>query len=95
MTQTTKVNVDLILDGTIKALEGYHRKDGFHYKLQLESTSNITERTILSDLQKLFDPLGWIAPVIVTAKILVQRLWLGVGWDQDISEKTETRMEFH
>ncbi|XP_023290724.1 uncharacterized protein LOC105702968, partial [Orussus abietinus] len=35
-----------------------------------------TKRTILSAIARLFDPLGWLAPVIIKAKILLQRLWL-------------------
>ncbi|KAL7307803.1 hypothetical protein TKK_0000125 [Trichogramma kaykai] len=38
--------------------------------------SIVTKRGILSDVAKLFDPLGWLAPVIVTAKILLQDLWI-------------------
>ena len=35
----------------------------------------ITKRTILSTLASIFDPIGWLAPVIITAKILLQSLW--------------------
>ncbi|XP_076549176.1 uncharacterized protein LOC143306595 [Osmia lignaria lignaria] len=31
-----------------------------------------TKRSILSEVASLFDPLGWVAPVLVTAKILMQ-----------------------
>lgn len=91
---TTKANFDIMLDGTIKALGlSWHLgEDECRYQLQLEpATQTITKRTILSDLQRLFDPLGWIAPAIVTAKILVQKLWLeGVGWDESIREELKT-----
>ncbi|XP_076659884.1 uncharacterized protein LOC143363167 [Halictus rubicundus] len=41
-----------------------------------------TKRMVLSDAAKLFDPVGWLAPVLVSAKILMQNLWLrGIGWD--------------
>lgn len=90
---TTKVNIDLKLDGTIKTLglSWSLEKDEFHYQLHLEPVpTSITKRNILSDLHKLYDPLGWIAPVIVKAKILVQKLWLeGVGWDEEISKELE------
>ncbi|KAA5648841.1 hypothetical protein F3G64_36960, partial [Pseudomonas aeruginosa] len=44
---------------------------------------------ILSDIQRLFDPLGWIAPsfLAILAKILIQRLWLEpIGWDDEINQ---------
>ncbi|XP_062704206.1 uncharacterized protein LOC134286588 [Aedes albopictus] len=35
----------------------------------------VTERIIYSKVARLFDPLGLVSPVIVVAKLLVQRLW--------------------
>ena len=36
-------------------------------------------------MASLFDPLGWIAPVIVVGKLLIQQLWLtGKGWDEPL-----------
>lgn len=44
-----------------------------------------TKRSILSDIARIFDPLGYISPIIVFAKCLMQRLWqLKVGWDETI-----------
>ena len=44
-----------------------------------------TKRKVLSELARLFDPMGWHAPVLVRGKILMQDLWLcGVGWDDPI-----------
>lgn len=35
---------------------------------------SLSKRSLLSEVAKLFDPLGWIAPTIVSMKILLQRL---------------------
>ncbi|XP_055600721.1 uncharacterized protein LOC129749698 [Uranotaenia lowii] len=44
-----------------------------------------TRRQILSAIAKLFDPLGLIAPVIVSAKIIMQELaLLQTGWDEPV-----------
>ncbi|XP_058789685.1 uncharacterized protein LOC131663342 [Phymastichus coffea] len=37
---------------------------------------NLTKRTISSDIARLFDPLGWLAPITMTAKTILQDLWL-------------------
>ena len=45
----------------------------------------ITKRTILSMLAKLFDPLGLVSPIIVSAKVLFQELCTRkLGWDEEI-----------
>nr|XP_034195185.1 uncharacterized protein LOC117611359 [Osmia lignaria] len=50
-----------------------------------------TKRSILSEIAGLFDPLGWAAPVLVVAKILMQDLWiLGADWDQQLPENVCT-----
>ncbi|CAG7731526.1 unnamed protein product [Allacma fusca] len=47
-----------------------------------------TKRFILSETSKIFDPLGWLAPVIIKSKILIQCLWSErLEWDKRIPEK--------
>ena len=55
--------------------------DTFSYTfVSIAQTSKITKRQILSSIAKLFDPAGWLAPLIIKAKILMQQLWLE-GWN--------------
>lgn len=47
--------------------------------------TTISKRTILSDIAKLYDPLGLLGPVILLAKSIMQDLWkANLTWDQDI-----------
>lgn len=57
--------------------------DTFAYNLEVsESKQPITKRQILSEIAKLYDPLGWIAPVVIIAKVIMQKLWKsGLEWD--------------
>ena len=58
-------------------------------KLHLSEKSSILahghltmKREVLQDLSKIFDPLGFVAPVMIRAKILMQKLWqLKITWD--------------
>lgn len=56
--------------------------DVFLYRISITERSLNSKRTILSDISKIFDPLGWISPLIIKAKILIQNLWsLKIDWD--------------
>ncbi|XP_061716635.1 uncharacterized protein LOC133524567 [Cydia pomonella] len=61
-------------------------RDEFAYTVQLPPpTAPVTKRKVTSDIAKLYDPLGWIAPSIVKAKMFIQKLWLaGIDWDQEL-----------
>lgn len=47
-----------------------------------------TKRQVLSIIARVFDPLGLISPVIVLAKILMQRLWKSkLKWDDKLNNE--------
>lgn len=51
----------------------------------MNADANITKRKLLSEICKLFDPLGWIGPAIVKAKFLNQMLWKRkIDWDEPV-----------
>lgn len=60
-------------------------KDTLQYAVNLAVSNKTTKRSILSQIAKIYDPLGLIAPVVITAKIIMQELWgLNIGWDETV-----------
>jgi len=55
--------------------------DTFNYDVQVPSQV-ITKRGVLSAVARIFDPLGFLAPVIFHAKFIMQLIWRAkVSWD--------------
>lgn len=53
--------------------------------VQMEVPERPSKRQVLSTIAKLYDPNGYLAPVIITAKIIMQDLWrLEINWDESI-----------
>ncbi|XP_050543053.1 uncharacterized protein LOC126906529 [Daktulosphaira vitifoliae] len=63
--------------------------DVFKYNvLKMTADSNITKRIILSYISTIFDPLGFVGPVVLRCKLLIQKLWQSrIGWDEPLSEE--------
>lgn len=77
---------------SIKVLGLYWNKtnDQFEYHFQLlendEARRDISKRIVLSEISRLYDPMGWIAPIIITAKIFMQKLWKSkLAWDESLT----------
>ncbi|KAK2575370.1 hypothetical protein KPH14_008479 [Odynerus spinipes] len=75
----------LQLDEHVRTL-GIHwnaATDTFHFQVSPSNVQQPTKRKVLAAIARLFDPLGWLAPVVAKAKILMQRLWSAqLDWDQ-------------
>jgi len=64
-------------------------QDMFQFLCKLDTESHVvSKRVILSEVAKLFDPLGLLGPVVVIVKLILQDLWqLAIQWEsvpQDI-----------
>ncbi|XP_025192035.1 uncharacterized protein LOC112592239, partial [Melanaphis sacchari] len=64
--------------------------DTYRYKVnepiqRSTSIAPITKRNILSNIATIFDPLGLIGPIVITVKIIMQKLWQkGINWDEQL-----------
>lgn len=83
--------IDLNSSNTIKTLGLKYdiTLDTFTFQCPLNNEDSInTKRKVLSFIGKMFDPLGLISPIIVSAKIFMQELWfMQLGWDTVLPEK--------
>ncbi|XP_018376532.1 PREDICTED: uncharacterized protein LOC108769821 [Trachymyrmex cornetzi] len=68
-------------------------QDTFHFTYEVDHGSSVvSKRTILSEISRLFDPLGLLGPVIVQAKLILQELWqLGIHWDESVPQELYSR----
>ena len=54
-------------------------------QLNSDTDSAVTKRNVLQFSSRIFDPLGFLSPVSVRAKLLMQQLWqMNVGWDEPL-----------
>lgn len=85
--RATKTEIGLN-DSTIKMLgvQWDPKTDNFTYCVTLgDGKTEYSKRKIVSEVAQLFDPLGWLAPVVVLAKIQLQELWMaGLDWDAPV-----------
>lgn len=81
-------------DPTLKTL-GVHWNsclDSIVYTVKpIDAGSSTTKRRMFSEIAKIFDPLGLLQPIIVTAKLLIQELWrANLNWDESVPQSIHT-----
>ena len=88
----SKLNLDK--DEVLKTLGVFWnaKLDLYAYSVQkIINPEKITKRTIMSEIAKLYDPLGLLGPIILYAKLIIQRLWqANVEWDESIPTSIHT-----
>ncbi|XP_058828481.1 uncharacterized protein LOC131688298 [Topomyia yanbarensis] len=96
--RTTQSELQLDPDESIKTLGILWEPalDVFRLVVNVKQTGEgpTTKRNILSTIAQLYDPLGIISPVTITAKILMQQLWLlPLGWDEEVPSNLKLKWE--
>lgn len=63
----------------------------FQFKLTQEGC---TKRTMLSTIARIFDPIGFLGPVLLYTKCLIKELWSKeIGWDEPPPEEITKKFE--
>lgn len=67
-------------------------EDVLMFRIDTNNRDRVTKRTVLSDIAQIFDPLGLVAPCVIIAKVILQRLWLNkLSWDESLPSDLNTR----
>jgi len=75
-------------DHSVLGLRWSPTDDSFALSIQRTQPTTPTKRSVLSRTARLFDPLGWLAPFIIRAKLLVQSAWLQhLDWDVPLAAR--------
>lgn len=69
--------------------------DQFMFKTpEIQTKIKWTKRLLLSELKKIFDPLGWISPVAQYGNFLMQEVWMcQIGWDTEVPEAIKIKWQ--
>ncbi|UYV70234.1 hypothetical protein LAZ67_7002251 [Cordylochernes scorpioides] len=91
MNEEKKINLEKGAISKILGIVWDHVQDTFRVNITLPEEV-VTKRDLLSNIARIFDPLGFLSPTTVALKIIMQELWRsGTGWDEhipnDIKEK--------
>ena len=62
--------------------------------IQLNKNLSLQKEVFLQRIAMLVDPLGFLAPFIIRAKILMQEIWIvGVGWDDPLPDEMNKKIK--
>lgn len=66
-------------------IQWYSHEDILKIQIPQQSDFTPSKRRILSEIAQIYDPLGLVSPIIISAKIFIQKLWsLQISWDEHI-----------
>lgn len=70
------------------------RDDFFKFSIDREyaTLTELTKRKALSLIARIYDPMGWLSPCTLYAKILMQEIWkTGSDWDDEVCDPTKPK----
>ena len=82
-----KVSIKLKKDKKEEAITSYYEF------LDIIGSYTLTRRIVLANVARIFDPIGFLIPVILLAKLLMRESWCGgiTGWDEALPEELSKR----
>ncbi|XP_011311723.1 uncharacterized protein [Fopius arisanus] len=66
--------------------------DNFVFSTKSSQNLTVSKRIILSEIAQLDDPFGFLSPVVIRGKMLLQEIWIEkLGWDDEVSPQIAHR----
>ncbi|CAI6376225.1 unnamed protein product [Macrosiphum euphorbiae] len=64
------------------------QRDTFSFHVESSKVGETcTKRSLLSEIARIFDPCGWLSPLVIVAKIIMQHLWKNkLDWDDPLPD---------
>ena len=60
---------------------------------KLTEECNVTKRCAISDVAKVYDPLGLLTPIVFHSKVFLQKLWIeNLKWDDCLPSSLQQEM---
>lgn len=95
----TSLPLEIHQDNVIKTLGIIWNPGTDTFEFRTHSDINVittTKRELLSEVSQLFDPLGWISPVTIKAKIMFQKLWLTkTTWNDPVPKEVDEEWKLY
>ena len=71
-------------------------QDCFKFGSFKQTEGILTKRKAMYELAGIFDPDGWLSPLNLTAKLIIQDLWRGrLDWDEQLPIPTKDNPAHH
>ncbi|CAB0017372.1 unnamed protein product, partial [Nesidiocoris tenuis] len=75
----------------VLGIKWHPSEDQFSYSVR-ELTPATTKRLVLSQIASIFDPMGWLAPMVFWAKTYLRALWtMTLDWDTPLPESMQAQ----
>ncbi|VDL78257.1 unnamed protein product [Nippostrongylus brasiliensis] len=78
------------LKSKVLGIEWYSAEDTLAITTRFGTEGVVTKRTMSKQIASMYDPMGWLTPLLIKGKLFLQSLWKsGYDWDTKLSSEHE------
>ncbi len=78
---------------TLKTVNGIVKVSSLEEFICIRGSIRLTRKIVLGNVARIFDPIGFLVPILLTAKLLMRESWCDkqIGWDDPLPPDLEQR----